>query len=63
MSYFLDVFGGPFYTSPNDGLPRDDDNHLTEDTPAFVQHMIAKGVIDGYDSRFFNNEDDINGFF
>lgn len=63
LNYFLEVYEGPLYTSPNDGSARDDGSHLTEDAPSFVQHMIAKGVIDGYDSRFFNNEDDINGFF
>lgn len=63
LVYFLEMYGGPLYTSPNDGIPKDDGSHLTEDAPFFVQHMIAKGVIDGYDSRFFSNEDDMNGFF
>lgn len=63
LSYFLDIYGGPLYTSPDDGLTRDDGSHLTEDAPSFVRYMIAKGVINGYDSRFFNNEEDINGFF
>lgn len=63
LQYFLDIFGGPLYTSPNDGITRDDGSHLTEDAPSFVQHMIAKGLINGYDSRFNNGDNDINGFF
>jgi hypothetical protein len=63
LRYFLDVFGGPLYVSANDGMERDDGSHLTEDAPSFVQHMIAIGVIAGYESRLSNNEDDINGFF
>lgn len=63
LEYFLDMYGGPLYTSPNDGIRRDDGSHLTEDAPTFVQHMIAKGIIDGYDNRFTNSEEDINGFF
>lgn len=45
LQYFLDVFGGPLFTSPDDGIPRDDGSHLTEDAPSFVHHMKAKGII------------------
>lgn len=63
LQYFLDIYGGPLYTSPNDGMTRDDGSHLTEDAPSFVEHMISKGLIDGFDRSFYSEDNDINGFF
>lgn len=61
LEFFLEIAGGPIYTSPNDGVPRDDGSHLTENAPGFVAKMIKEGLIepDPYDFR----PDDENGFF
>jgi hypothetical protein len=51
--------GAQIYVSPNDGIPKDDQSHLTQDATLFVPKMIAEGWIDGYERG--NNFDD--GFF
>lgn len=61
LSYFLEIYGGPLYTSPHDGLTRDDGSHLTEDAPSFVMHMQAKGIIYGNSDRF-DDDDSEHGF-
>ena len=61
LEYFLEIYGGPLYTSSNDGLVRDDGSHLTEDAPSFVMHMQAKGIIAGNDNRF-DDDNSENGF-
>jgi hypothetical protein len=62
LLYFIDVYDGPLYTSNNDGLRRDDGSHLTDDAPSFVPKMIAKGIINGYERKFYE-DNDTNGFF
>ncbi len=37
------------YTSPPDGNKREDQSHLTEDAPGFVDKMIKEGFIYGYE--------------
>ena len=61
LEYFLEIYGGPLYTSSNDGLVRDDGSHLTEDAPSFVMHMQAKGIIACNDNRF-DDDNSENGF-
>lgn len=63
LEYFREVVGSPIYVSSIDGITRDDGSHLTEDAPSFVSHMIAVGLIDGYENSHLYNENDINGFF
>lgn len=63
LEYFREVVGFPIFVSPNDNVEREDGSHLTEDAPSFVSHMIAVGLIDGYENERFNHNDDINGFF
>lgn len=61
LSYFLEIYDGPLYTSPHDGLTRDDGSHLTEDAPSFVMHMQAKGIIYGNSDRF-DDDNSEHGF-
>ena len=63
LEYFREVVGSPIYVSPNDGIVRDDGSHLTEDALSFVNHMIAEGLIDGFEHEHLYNNNDINGFF
>lgn len=57
LEYFLDIYGGPLFTSPNDGNRRDDGSHLTEDAPSFVSHMQEKGIIAGDNNQLYLEED------
>ncbi len=60
LQMFKDITdSAQIFVSPNDGNPRDDQSHLTQDAPKFVPKMIAEGWIDGYENG--NNFDD--GFF
>jgi len=61
LLYFLDIYGGPLYTSAHDGLTLDDGSHLTEDAPSFVMHMQAKKIISGSSDRF-EDDDSEHGF-
>ena len=61
LLYFLEIYGGPLYTSANDGMARDDGSHLTEDAPSFVMHMQAKNIIYGSSNRF-DDDDSEQGF-
>lgn len=63
LEYFRDVVGSPIFVSPNDGIEREDGSHLTEDAPSFVSHMIAVGLIDGYENERLDRNEDIDGFF
>ena len=57
LEMFKEVtMGVPVYTSPNDGIVRDDQSHLTEDAPGFVAGMIEAGLIAGYENHY-NDED------
>ena len=46
LQFFKEVTGGLIYTSPHDGVVRDDGSHLTEDAPGFVAKMIEEGLIE-----------------
>ena len=63
LEYFREVVGTPIYVSQHDGVERADGSHLTEDAPSFVNHMIAVGLIDGFENTHLHNDNDINGFF
>ena len=59
LEMFKDITDGvSLYTSPNDGIQREDQSHLTQDAPIFVAKMIKEGLIDGYENE--HNLD--NGF-
>ena len=57
LQMFRDVTGGALvYSSPNDGIQRDDQSHLTQDAPGFVSKMIKEGLIAGYEgSHYIDN--------
>lgn len=51
LEMFKDITEGALvYTSPNDGIPRDDQSHLTNIAPIFVHKMIEAGLIAGYEN-------------
>jgi hypothetical protein len=45
LEMFKEITDAEIVTSPDDGMPRDDGSHLTQDAPGFVSKMIKEGLI------------------
>ena len=46
LEFFKEITVSKIYTSPHDGIVRDDGSHLTECAPGFVSKMIKEGLIE-----------------
>ncbi len=46
IELFIANMGASVYTRPDDGQPREDGSHLTEDAPFFVSKMKENGLIE-----------------
>lgn len=58
LEFFKEASHSNIYTSPTDGIPRDDGSHLTGDALIFVNKMINEGLIKGFDNSIGNEFDD-----